>query len=57
MINESDKKVLLDLLMNQTEKHFNLNQQTIFESDRIIFGDFFFGIDGDNRAYVIIQDH
>jgi|LauGreDrversion4_2_1035121.scaffolds.fasta_scaffold288786_2 hypothetical protein len=43
--------------MNQTEKHFNLNQQTIFESDRIIFGDFFFGIDGDNRAYVIIQDH
>ena len=57
MINESDKKVLLELLMDQAVKHFDFNQNQIFENDRIIFGDFFFGIDNDNRAYTIINDH
>lgn len=57
MINDSDKKVLLDLLVDQATKHFDFNEKKIFENDRIIFGDFFFGIEGDNRAYNIINDH
>jgi dynein heavy chain len=40
MINNSDKQVLLDLLITQATKKFELGQAEIFETDRIVFGDF-----------------
>ncbi len=51
MINDQDKKVLLELLMDQAERKFEVNQDKIFDNDRIIYGDFGFGMDGDNRPY------
>jgi len=55
MINNDDKEILLSLLMKEAEK-FNLKKETIFNVERIIFGDYFNGIDGENRPYVQIED-
>ena len=51
MINNEDKDVLLELLMEEAEK-FKLKKEDIFNVERIIFGDYINGIDGDNRPYV-----
>lgn len=51
MISEADKNVLLDLLMSEAERKFEITQQQIFDNDRIIYGDFGFGMDGENRPY------
>jgi dynein heavy chain, axonemal len=56
MISEADKEVLLELLMDQAERKFEAKKEDIFENDRIIYGDFAFGMDGDNRPYQIIND-
>lgn len=56
MINNADKEVLLELLMTQSTKKFELGQAEIFETDRIVFGDFSQSIDGDARPYTIITD-
>ena len=51
MINNQDKECLLDLLMMQSTKKFDLGQSEIFENDRIIFGDFHLSMEGDGRPY------
>lgn len=56
MINLQDKDCLLELLMTQATKKFELGQSEIFETDRIVFGDFSKSIDGDGRPYEIIND-
>ena len=56
MINDQDKELLLDLLMNEAERKFNLTKAQIFDNDRIIYGDFAFGMDGDARPYQIINN-
>ena len=56
MINDQDKELLLDLLINEADRKFNLKKEQIFDNDRIIFGDFAFGMDGDNRPYQIINN-
>ena len=55
MINEQDKGVLLDLLLSEAEK-LKLKKDQIFNVERIIFGDYFNGIDGENRPYLQIED-
>jgi len=47
---------LLDLLMNEAERKFSLKKEQIFDNDRIIFCDFAFGMDGENRPYQIINN-
>jgi dynein heavy chain len=56
MINDQDKQVLLDLLMNEADRKFKLTKEQIFENDRIIYGDFGFGIDAENRPYQYLVD-
>ena len=56
MINEADKEVLLELLMDQAERKFEAKKEEIFENDRIIYGDFGFGMDGEARPYQILND-
>jgi len=56
MINEADKTVLLDLLMDQAERKFETTKEQIFENDRIIFSDFGTTMDGDNRPYQYLPD-
>jgi len=55
MINEIDKGVLLELLLTESEK-FGLKKDKIFNVERIIFGDYFNGIDGENRPYIQVED-
>jgi dynein heavy chain len=56
MINEQDKEVLLELLMDQAERKFDVKKEQVFENDRIIYGDFGFGMDGEARPYQILND-
>ena len=51
MINDSDRNVLLNLCLKETEK-INLKKENIFNVERRIYGDYFNGIDGENRPYV-----
>jgi dynein heavy chain, axonemal len=51
MINQQDKDVLLHLCMTEAAK-FNLKKEQIFNSSRLIYGDYLNGIDGENRPYV-----
>jgi len=55
MINNEDKQVLQDLLVAEIEK-FKLKKEDIFNVERIIFGDYISGIDGENRPYVQVLD-
>lgn len=56
MINEADKEVLLELLLDQAERKFDAKKADIFENDRIIYGDFGFGMEGEARPYQILND-
>jgi hypothetical protein len=51
MINEADKSVLLDLLLAEVAK-FSLKKEQVFNVERIIYGDYYNGIDGENRPYL-----
>jgi dynein heavy chain len=55
MINNQDREVLLNLLLTEAEK-FKLKKADIFNVDRILFGDYMAGIDGENRPYIQIED-
>lgn len=56
MISDADRKILLDLLMNEAERKFELQHSQIFDNDRIIYGDFGFGMEGEGRPYQILND-
>lgn len=51
MINNQDKNVLLDLLITECEK-FSLKKEQLFNVERIMYGDYFNGIEGDGRPYI-----
>jgi len=55
MINEDDKSTLTDLLMTECEKA-KLKREDIFNVERLIYGDYFNGIDGESRPYIQIED-
>ena len=55
MTNPNDKEILLGLILNECEL-FKLKKEQLFNVERIIYGDYFNGIDGENRPYVQIQD-
>jgi dynein heavy chain, axonemal len=56
MINEQDKAVLNSLLNDQAGTKFLLKSDDIYTADRIIFGDFMNGNEGENRPYDLIED-
>lgn len=51
----SDKPILLELLLDETKK-LNLRKDELFNVPRLVYGDFFNGIDGENRPYNQIED-
>ena len=51
MINDEDKEVLKELIFQQTEKEFQTTKENILDRERIIFGDYQFGNDSENRPY------
>lgn len=55
MINDTDKNILLDLCITEAEK-FKCKKPDIFNSERLIFGDYLNGIDGENRPYIQIKE-
>lgn len=56
MINEEDKDVLKDLIFQQTEKEFRVTKVQVLDRERIVFGDYLFGNESDNRPYQIVDD-
>jgi hypothetical protein len=55
MINDNDRTVLLNLCLKETDK-LGLKKDAIFNVQRLIYGDYFNGIDGENRPYLQIED-
>lgn len=55
MINNDDKATLVDLMVPEIEK-FKLKKEDVFNVDRLIYGDYLAGIDGENRPYVQIEE-
>lgn len=46
-----DRKYMDDLLLDKANARFSLTKEKIYNSERIIFGDFMDGIDVENRLY------
>jgi hypothetical protein len=55
MVNNDDKACLVDLCIEEVKK-FKLVYDDIFNIERIIYGDYTQGIDGDGRPYVQVND-
>lgn len=55
MINEQDKEVLQDLCVQECVK-LKATKEQIFNVERLIYGDYFNGIDGENRPFLQIED-
>lgn len=51
LIDNPDREWLDDLLLQESEKTYNLTKKQIFNAERLIFGDYMGGIDVDNRIY------
>jgi hypothetical protein len=51
MINDDDKEVLAELIFQQTEKEFQVGKGAVLDRERIIFGDYQFGNESENRPY------
>ncbi len=56
MISNEDRDTLDGFLINEASTNFKLTKDQIYVTDRIIFGDYTNGIDGENRPYIWIQD-
>jgi len=55
MINNQDKDTLVELCVAEGEK-MKVAKPAIFNVERVIYGDYFNGIDGENRPYIQITD-
>lgn len=51
MINNQDKDTLVDLCIAEGEK-MKVAKPAILNVERVIYGDYFNGIDGENRPYI-----
>ena len=51
LIDNKDRDWLDNLLLHESEKTFELTKKQIFNAERLIFGDYWGGIDVDNRIY------
>ena len=56
MISQDDRDTLDELLNVETVNTFKLTRDQVYVTERIIFGDYISGIDGDSRPYIWIQD-
>lgn len=56
LIDNKDRDWLDQLLLKQAETAFELTHKQIFNSERLIFGDYWQGIDVDNRIYQQIEN-
>ena len=56
MINDEDKEVLKELIFTETERNFQVTKENVLDRERIIFNDYMFGNESDNRPYQIVDD-
>ena len=56
LIDNIDRDWLTHLLNNESEKTFNLNHKQIYNTQRLIFGDYMGSIDSENRIYQQLED-
>ena len=51
LINNTDRQWLTDYCIDEASKTFNVEKDGIYNSERIIFGDYMEGIDAEPRVY------
>ena len=56
LIEVKERKWMEDQLFERANAKFALSHEEVFNSDRLIFGDFYDGIDIDQRVYRQIAD-
>lgn len=56
MISNQDREILDGLLNTEVETVFGLTKDQVYNTERIIFGDYLQGIDTDHRPYLNVQD-
>jgi dynein heavy chain len=56
LIDNIDRKWLTDYCLDESCKTFNLEKEGIFNSERIIYGDYMDGIDAEPRIYRQLND-
>ena len=56
LIDNIDRKWLTDFCLEESCKTFNLEKEGIFNSERIIYGDYMDGIDAEPRIYRQLND-
>lgn len=56
LIEDKDRKWLEEMLLEQAKTDFQLERKDVFNSERIIFGDFMGGIEVESRIYCQIED-
>jgi len=56
LINNTDRKFLSTIMLEQIKTKFEVPEEQLFNSERIIFCDFLEGIDVETRIYKQIED-
>lgn len=56
LIDNTDRDWLNDLLISECKKTYGLSKKDIYNSERLIYGDYMGGIDVENRIYEQIED-
>lgn len=56
LINNIDRNWLENILTEECKTTFNLKKEEVFNSSRIIFGDYMQGIDVENRIYAQVEN-
>jgi AAA+ lid domain len=54
MISQEDRDTLDELLSVEMVNTFKLSREQVYQTERIIFGDYINGIDGESRPYIWI---
>ena len=56
MVSDADKEVLDDIIYAEAQAGFQVEKDKILDRKRILFGDYMFGIEADNRPYQLVAD-
>ena len=56
MVSDADKEVLDDIIYTEAQAGFQVEKDKILDRKRILFGDYMFGIETDNRPYQLVED-
>ena len=56
MVSDADKEVLDEIVFDESAAKFESKKEDIITLDRILFSDFMFGIESENRPYQLVEN-